>query len=125
MTHDDKNKKQTITQRRKSLRPCSGSVCVARTQSGGKEKMKTTWKELITDAMENSKESWDDVVSCTLTENELEKKFDGGYGGSEGKPFTLWTKKRVYFPVVYDGSEWVESVSRRPDKKPSGHFGGE
>ena len=45
--------------------------------------------------------------------------------GSEGKPFTIWTANTVYFPVVYDGAEWVGSVSRNPDGKPTDHQGGE
>jgi hypothetical protein len=60
----------------------------------------------------------------TMTEEEMSHEFDDGYGYIEGIPFTIWTKERVYFPVVYDGSEWVGSVSRNPDKKPTKHQGG-
>jgi hypothetical protein len=84
----------------------------------------SNWKEMIEFTMKKYDESWDDVVSCTLSTGELLRTFDSGYGGSEGTPFTLWTEKRVYFPCTYDGSEWVESVSRNPNGKPSGHFGG-
>lgn len=87
--------------------------------------MNTNWKELIQHEMNKRKETFDDVVSSTLTEEELLKEFDCGFGGSEGVPFTLWTTNRVYFPAVYDGSEWVESVSRNPDGKPTSHIGGE
>ena len=82
------------------------------------------WKSLIILDMTRYDDSWDNVVSCTLTEEELCKKFDDGYGSHEGKPFTLWTKTRVYFPLVYDGAEWVGSVSREPDGIPTTHFGG-
>ena len=82
------------------------------------------WKSLITEAMTVHDDSWDNVVSCTLTEEELSESFDEGYGGAEGKPFTVWTKTRVYFPAVYDGLEWVESVSRNPDGNPTQHVGG-
>lgn len=85
----------------------------------------TTWKKEIQAAMDLQGESFADAVACTLTEDELNVKFDGGYGGSEGKPFTLWTAKRVYFPQVYDGYEDVASVSRDPDGKPTQHIGGE
>lgn len=85
----------------------------------------TTWRELITEEMRGHNESWENVVSCTLTDEGLNKKFDDDYGLSKGVPFTLWTKKRVYFPAVYDGSEWVASVSRDPDGKPTFHVGGE
>lgn len=40
--------------------------------------------------------------------------FDCGFGGTNGPRFTVWTKTRVFFPVCYDGAEWVESVSRDP-----------
>lgn len=85
----------------------------------------TTWRKLIGEKLQNLEETWDDVESSTLTEKELDIKFDDGFGGSEGKSFTLWTKKYVFFPVVYDGSEWVESVSRSPDGVATEHFGGE
>ena len=85
----------------------------------------STWRQLIGDCLKASKESWSDVVSNTLSEKDLDVKFDSGYGGSEGKNFTMWTAKRVYFPVVYDGAEWVASVSRDPDGEPTGHVGGE
>ena len=85
----------------------------------------TNWKELIQLQMKIHEETFEDVVETTLTEEELVEPFDAGYGGSEGKPFTLWTTHRVYFPVVYDGAEWVESVSRNPDGKPTYHFGGQ
>ena len=74
--------------------------------------------------MKSHDDSWDNVVSCTLTEEELRESFDDDFGGQEGKPFTVWTETRVYFPAIYDGAEWVESVSRNPDGKPTGHVGG-
>ncbi len=82
------------------------------------------WKELIQYEMNFYNETFDDVVECTLTEEELMVYFDCGYGGTEGKPFTLWTTNRVYFPGNYDGAEWVSSVSRNPDGKPTHHIGG-
>jgi len=50
--------------------------------------------------------------------------FYPGYGRPEGIPFTLWTHKRVYFPVQYDGSEWVTSVPRDPCEEVTSHVGG-
>lgn len=82
------------------------------------------WKSLIEKELKRHNDSWDNVVSCTLTEEELCESFDAGYGEPEGKPFTLWTKARVYFPLVYDGAEWVGSVSCNPDENPTEHFGG-
>ena len=51
-------------------------------------------------------------------------EFNDGYGGAEGMPFTIWTKKNVFFPAVYDGAEWVACVSRNPDGVPTEHIGG-
>ena len=85
----------------------------------------TNWKQSIQAEMNLHGETFDNVVDCTLTEEELIAEFDSSYGCSEGAPFTLWTANRVYFPVVYDGCEWVESVSRDPDGKPTQHFGGQ
>ena len=79
---------------------------------------------MIAEEMNIHDDSWDNVVSCTLTKEELHKAFDSGYGGIEGESFTLWTKTRVYFPLVYDGSESVGSASRNPDGNPTKHFGG-
>ncbi len=94
--------------------------------------MQTTWRELITRAFElpedqwsrGTGESWDDVISCTLSDADLDVEFDSGYGCKEGEPFTLWTERFVYFPVCYDGAESVGFASRRPDGKATEHWGG-
>jgi len=84
----------------------------------------TSWRESLTEAMLANGETWVDVESHTFTDEDLDAKFDHGYGGTEGCDFTLWTKARVYFPVCYDGSEWVGSVARNPDGKATPHQGG-
>jgi hypothetical protein len=85
----------------------------------------TNWKKLIQEEMQEHEEGFGDVVECTLTDEELLVEFNDGFGCSNGAPFTLWTTNRVYFPVTYDGAEWVKSVSRNPDGKPTYHFGGQ
>ena len=84
-----------------------------------------SWRELIEREMERHGECWDDVEDMTLSAEEVDRKFDGGYGGSEGVPFTLWTANRVYFPGVYDGAEWCESVPRNPCDEAKEHVGGQ
>lgn len=84
----------------------------------------STWKVLLEAAMKDRGESMSDLEANTLTDAELAKEFDSGYGGTEGAPFTAWTSKTVYFPLCYDGYEWVGSVSRHPDGKPTEHQGG-
>lgn len=83
----------------------------------------TTWRDEITGALEANDETWGDVEACTLSPEELDREFDGGFGEVLGVPFTLWTKKAVYFPCSYDGAEWCGFVSRHPDGKPTSHMG--
>ena len=83
-----------------------------------------SWKVMISLEMKDFKDSWDNVVSSTMTDQESLEEFDTGYGGTNGCSFTVWTKDRVYFPVCYDGAEWVGSVSRNPNSIATDHQGG-
>ena len=99
----------------------------------------TTWRELITKEMDVRGDSWINVVSVALPDKphqiytgssqwitpHLDAEFSNGYGSHEGCSFTVWTNHYVYFPAVYDGLEWVASVSRNPDGVPTEHVGGE
>ena len=67
------------------------------------------WKEKL-----NKEAGEDKIIACTLTEEELLVEFDDGLGGSEGKEFTAWGEKYVYFPLVYDGMGWVGKTPRNP-----------
>ena len=82
------------------------------------------WKELLEEAMACRGEKLPDLEANTLTEADMAKEFDCGFGGTEGIPFTAWSANTVYFPIEYDGAEWVGSVSRHPDGKPTNHQGG-
>ena len=84
----------------------------------------TTWRKEIIHAMQINKDTWDNIIACTLTDSDLNMSFDNGYGAIEGKPFTVWTKHYVYFPACYDGAEWVGSVPRDPNEEPTEHIGG-
>jgi hypothetical protein len=85
----------------------------------------TNWKTLISEEMTNQNESWDDLCGNTLTEEEMCRRFDHGHKAEpEGIPFTLWTRFRVYFPLVYDGAEWVGSVPRHTCMQKIKHLGG-
>jgi hypothetical protein len=86
--------------------------------------MMTTWKELLVHEMRNRGETPNDIVSNTMSEDEMNEEFDSGFGGVEGIPFTVWTKNTVYIPGCYDGAEFVISASRNPDGKPTEHQGG-
>lgn len=84
----------------------------------------SSWREMLTYEMKSRGEALSDLEANTLTEEEMDVKFDSGYGNTEGLPFTAWSAKTVYFPVCYDGAECVGSVSRHPDGKPTSHQGG-
>ena len=79
---------------------------------------------MLVEAMKSRGEELSDLIANTMNDAEMEKAFDSGYGGTEGIPFTAWTEKTVYFPIQYDGAEWVGSVSRHPDGIPTDHQGG-
>jgi len=81
-----------------------------------------TWGELL---LENLAETGDKLVYCTLSTEELNKEFDCGFGGSSGKEFTAWGERYVYFPVVYDGAEWIGKTPRNPCDETTPHMGGE
>jgi len=87
--------------------------------------MKTCWNTLLKEAMKRRGETPAEILSSTLSEAELQREFDTDWGGEiQGQPFTVWTAHTVYFPLVYDGKEWVGSVARHPDGKPTQHQGG-
>ena len=82
------------------------------------------WKNDLKRAMKERGENLKDIVAGTMSESEMMEEFDCSYGVVEGCSFTVWTENTVYFPICYDGSEWVGSVSRNPDGKPTKHQGG-
>ena len=83
-----------------------------------------TWRNMLEQEMTERGETMADVVSITLTQEQLDEEFDDGFGAANGRPFTCWTANTVYFPVRYDGSEWVGSISRNPNGKATEHIGG-
>ena len=73
-----------------------------------------TWRRDIENHLREYGETIDNIVFCTLTDEEMDRVFDASFGVENGKSFLAWTKTRVLFPACYDGSEWVESVPRNP-----------
>lgn len=82
----------------------------------------TTWRKAIMAEMREHGDPGPFV--CTLTPEALDVDFSDDYGGTHGLPFTAWTKRRVYFPATYDGSEWCASVPRNPCDENTDHVGG-
>ena len=66
----------------------------------------------------------DTIIECSATEEEMAVDFDGGYGRTNGKHFTAWGEKYVYFPICCDGAEWVGHAPRNPCDIAMGHQGG-
>ena len=85
---------------------------------------KTTWRKQLIEKCEEDGEDFAKLV-CTLDDAGLDKEFNDGFGGSEGAPFTAWGEKWVYFPIVYDGAEWVGHAPRNPCDIAMHHQGGE
>ena len=84
----------------------------------------TTWKEKIQIEMDLYGESLSDIVSSTISEDEMNKEFNNSYGLIKSITFTVRTANRIYFPAGYDGAEWCVSVSRNQGGKPTAHIGG-
>lgn len=82
----------------------------------------TSWRLELDAAMEQSDPG--PIVAIAPPGIDLDKKFDGGYGGPKGEPVLIWTERYVYFPVQYDGSEWLGRAPRNPRPEPQGHHGG-
>jgi hypothetical protein len=91
----------------------------------------TTWRKQLELAREGddyynpTAKDESPIVAVAPDESVLDVEFDNGYGGSRGKPILIWTKQRVYFPVVYDGAEWLGSAPRDPVTQGQAHVGGE
>jgi len=60
----------------------------------------TTWKEIITNSLEENKESWKDIVYISIPVfGSFEEAVCNKFGAPEGSNFQMWTSKRVYFPL--------------------------
>lgn len=87
------------------------------------EKDMTTWKAEIEAAIISDGGNPDEMIT-TLSEDELNREFDESYGIEKGAPFTAWCGDWVYFPICYDGSEWVGHAPRNPCAIAMSHQGG-
>ena len=83
-----------------------------------------TWRELIQEEASKHGDSVD-AMTISIEDGGLDREFDDWYGLHEGCPFTAWSVSRVYFPIVYDGAEWVGSAPRNPCDERLEHFGDE
>jgi hypothetical protein len=82
--------------------------------------MNNNWRNMITQALPKG----ENIIACTISDEELDRKFYDGYGSIDGTPFTAWSENWVYFPLCYDGSESVGSAPRNPCDRSMEHQGG-
>ena len=82
----------------------------------------TNWYDELKTVMEEDGESFEEK-ECSVPDEELKKEFDDSAGTAEGCEFTAWGKKWVYFPVVYNGIEWIGHVPRNPCNISTRHQG--
>lgn len=92
----------------------------------------TNWKRLFDEVVATDKEpieyisfkntlmTWRDAQNAPA----LHEWFDDDYGGTEGQPFTAWSANWVYFPICYDGREWIGKAPRHPCDYSCKHQGG-
>jgi hypothetical protein len=83
----------------------------------------TTWRQQLEIARDD--DDTDPVIAYAPDETAFDTIFDPGYGGSDGPPVLAWTAQYVYFPVVYDGAEWLGRAPRNPQPQGQPHVGGE
>jgi len=86
----------------------------------------TTWRQLFDDARREVSDT-SPIVQVAPNEAVLDVEFDSNSGVSEepAVPVLVWTEDRIYFPVVYDGLEWLGSAPRNPTTDGQGHVGGQ
>lgn len=53
----------------------------------------------------------------------MQREFYSGYGTSLRTPFIAWSETHVYFPIVYDGAEWIERVPKKDGRYQHIHLG--
>lgn len=75
----------------------------------------TTRRQQLAVVLACNGESFADIEASTISDSEMGTVFNKGQGGTEGRIFTVWTAKTVYFLICYGGVEWMGYVPRHPD----------
>lgn len=84
----------------------------------------TTWRKELEDARKQTGDE-SPIVAVAPHEGVLDRAFHGGYGLAEGDEVAIWTESHVYFPIVYDGAEWLGAAPRNPTSEGLAHQGGQ
>jgi len=67
---------------------------------------------MLTEMFKNEGDSWERVEFCTISDAELDRKFDSEYGAQGATDFTLWTRDHVYRNAEYDGADYLFCLPR-------------
>jgi hypothetical protein len=82
------------------------------------------WKDEIMSMIDSESGEVFEYSNPPIDSVEMTTDFDNGYGSERGCPFIAFSNTNVYFPVCYDGSEWVGSAPRNYPANPQQHQGG-
>lgn len=82
----------------------------------------TTWRKEISRTMLSKGDGWDhaewidakDAGTGMTVDALLDYPFDSDFGLPQGPDFVVYTRKWVYIPWEYDGSEFVVAIRRNP-----------
>lgn len=82
-----------------------------------------TWRQLLAEEM-CRRGDLGLVIAYAPNKAAFDVVFDDNYGLPDGPSVLAWTEAYVYFPVEYDGAEWMGSVPRHPTSHGQAHVGG-
>lgn len=71
------------------------------------------WREELQKHFKITGDSFDNII-INISDEELDREFNGGYGSSEGTSFQAWSDHYTYFNYEYDGSDFILRVPRHP-----------
>lgn len=72
-----------------------------------------TWRAMIQDILDCDVEN-EQLLFVAPNKEVLDVVFNSGYGTAEGPEFLAWSENYVFFPLEYDGSEYVGYAPRNP-----------
>ena len=82
----------------------------------------STWNELLASERKSVNDETP-IVAKSGTQDDWTRAFGYKHGDTVGSPVLAWSEARVYFPVIYDSMEWLESAPRHPQTDGQYHVG--
>jgi len=83
-----------------------------------------TWRRRLVEARATAQDETP-VLAVAPDEATLDIEFTAGYGAEKGPAVLVWSERFVYFPVCYDGAQWLGSAPRDPVSQAQPHVGSE